>query len=353
MRRVTGWMALVSLAWAPLAWGGAPAGLGGVRGGAAADPAGSTALTPSDEQVKVGQIQVLLDAQKFDEAISEAGSFLRNAREDAPKIQATRIVAEAQRKKGAWSLAQGAYLQLRDRYRRGTDDYVRWDAVADILRASPTGVYQPLAASGSDAAAAGTLADDTVLAKALAALAETRAERLRARLSQIKRARTPAEVAAALAPIADEFRQLRLLAESLASGPERDTAQAAALRLAELAAQMLAALKAKQVEFQHAIQLRRLDARGRRDMEQCQALCADAAKAEEAFRSTADRMKGTANWPEGDQLKTDSASRQKEYEQLAKALTPPPPPRGGTGAEEDYGRGGGGGGPGPGGGGIP
>jgi len=44
-----------------------------------------------------------------------------------------------------------------------------------------------------------------------------------------------------------------------------------------------------------------------------------------------DRLAGTAAWPEGEQLKADSASRRETFEQLVKEFVPPKPSGSGSG----------------------
>jgi len=59
---------------------------------------------------------------------------------------------EALRKKGDWRRAMGAYVSLRDRFEKGCDEYVTYDAMAEILRGSPSGVYQQGATGAADPA---------------------------------------------------------------------------------------------------------------------------------------------------------------------------------------------------------
>ncbi|HUU11833.1 MAG TPA: hypothetical protein VM431_15010 [Phycisphaerae bacterium] len=122
---------------AALAWGADPF---------AAVPVGPNAAAAEPEvsagAQKVSGIEALFAAAKYDEAIDAAKAFLRVAQEDGLKAEATRLVAEALRKKGDWKRAMGAYVSLRDRFEKGCDEYVRYDAMAEILRASPSGVYQ-------------------------------------------------------------------------------------------------------------------------------------------------------------------------------------------------------------------
>ncbi|MBM4019417.1 MAG: hypothetical protein FJ288_14030, partial [Planctomycetes bacterium] len=143
----------------------APAG-----GGVVITPSGpATPAAPggSEEAQKVAAIQALLTAGEFDKAAEQAGAYLRTARDDAAKTEAMRILAEALRKKGDFRLAPAAYLRLRERFEKGSDDYVRYDGIAEVLKASPTGVYQPPGAppvKPAPGAPAVTLADDGALA---------------------------------------------------------------------------------------------------------------------------------------------------------------------------------------------
>ena len=317
-----------------------------------ADPGEKRAgdVDAADEMQKVVEIEAQVAAGKYDEAIEAAKTFVRKAKDNGAKAQATRLVADALRKKQDWKRAQGAYVKLRDCYDKGSDEYIRFDAMVDVLRAAPTGVYVPLA----QASAAGTqtdaaqknLADDAVMAEALSQLGGKRLERVKMRIPPIGRARTAQEVAKLFAAVAEELRQVRVLWPEMPPDAEREAAQAAGMRLAELGKQFASSMNGKNAALREVIAGRRFNTGQRKEMEKCQEACLEAAKAEEAFVAAMGRLSGLTAWTEGEQLKTDSAERAKAFEKLAEGLTPPPPTGGGHGDWGDWGRapGGGGGG---------
>ena len=309
----------------------------------------------ADESQKVADIEAQVAAGKYDDAIEAAGTFIRKSKDSGAKADATRLVADALRKKQDWKRALAAYMKLRDCYDKGSDEYVRFNAMVDILRAAPAGVYAPLAqASAAGAptdAVQKNLADDAVMAEALSQVAGKRLERVKMHIPPIGRGRTAQEVVKLFAAVADELRQVRVLWPDMPPDAEREAAQTAGLRLAELGKQSLANMNAKSASFRETIANKRLGAAQRKEMEKCQEACKDAAKTEEAFVTAMGGMTGLAGWTEGDQLKTDSADRAKAFGKLAEALTPPPPTGGGRGDwGGDWGRGPGGGGGGGGGG---
>jgi len=232
-------------------------------------------------------------------------------------------MAEATRKKGDWKAAPAAYLKLRERYEKSSDEYARNDAIAEVLRVSPTGVYPPMAAAAAAAAAGGaskTLADDATLAEALQRLAEARVEKLKGRIAAVKRGRSPQEVVALYEPLALEFRQLRAIAPGLAADAEQQAARAAGARLAELGKQAAAGLAARQAEFQQAAADRRLTTSQKRDMGKYQNLCNELAKVEESFQGALAKVGGSADTAA---VRADSVDRQQNYSRLAPQFAVP------------------------------
>jgi hypothetical protein len=134
---------------------------------------------------RLGKAREALDASRFDEAIEGARAVMVQARDDRTKAGAMALLADAFRKKGDWAQAAKACAELKGHLDKGTAEYIRCEATLEVLKASLQGVYPPLAASGQpapDPPAAGakpaTLADDTVLAKALALGGQARARKL-------------------------------------------------------------------------------------------------------------------------------------------------------------------------------
>ncbi|MBE3070457.1 MAG: hypothetical protein IMZ66_09515 [Planctomycetes bacterium] len=328
---------------------GASAAFAEERAGPAA---GSEKRTPeaieADELLKVADIEADLASGKYDAVIEAGGSFIRKAHSDKAKAECNRLVAVALRKKQDWKRAMGAYLRLRDCYPRGSDEYIRYGAMGDILRASPTGVYLPSAGPKAEGATAATatgknLADDAVMDEALAQQGAKRLEKLKVRVQPMRRGRSSQEIIKLYAALVDELRQARALWPEMPPDVERDATQAAGQRLAEVGKQAIATMTAKSDSFQETIAGKRLSSGQRKDMGQCQEACTELAKTELAFPATMAKLPSTADWPEGDKLQADSAERMKALEELAKALTPPAQTTGGGDWGGAAGAGGGGG----------
>jgi hypothetical protein len=297
----------------------------------------------ADERQKLLDAGALMIQGKYDEAIEGAKGLIRTAKEDTTRTDAARVIAESLRKKGEWRAAAAAYLKLRDRYEKGSDSYVKNEAVSEILTASPAGVYPPLEAAAANAKpAAGsepaststaaaattpatpvTLANDDYLARAIACLATARIEKLKLRVASIKKARTPQEAEAAFAALVEDIRQVRALTGSASSAgePEQSVAQAAGERLADLSKQVVTTLNAKLTAFQGAIKARSLTQAQRKEMDSYQAACTELAKNETSFQTTAGKLTSIAD---ASQLCADSTQRAAEYAKLARSFEPPP-----------------------------
>jgi len=304
------------------------------------DAAGAAAPPVVDERQKLLESGALMIQGKYDEAIEAAKGLVRNAKEEATRTDAARVVAESLRKKGEWRTAAAAYMKLRDRYEKGSDNFVKNEAISEILTASPAGLYPPLeaaaaksapsgdAASASTSAATATpakpaanLADDDYLARAIACLAAARIEKLKGRASAIKRARTPQEAEALFAALAEELRQAQSLASSGSGEAEKTVADAANARLADLGKQIAATLNAKLAEFQAAIRSRSLTLTQRKEMETYQTACTELAKNEAAYQAATAKL---TNLSDGSQLRNESDQREAEYARLARGFEPPP-----------------------------
>jgi len=342
--------------------------------------AGPGAPAGGDDRQRLLEAGTQFMLGKFDGALDAARALLRAATDDTVKTGATRLAAECLRKKGEWKSAAGVYLTLRDRFEKGAADYVKYEAIAEILQASPAGVYPPLEAAAAakakpaaggdsgaispvaasaapDKPAVMNLADDGYLARALACLAAARMEKLKGRIAAINKARTPQEAEAAFAALAEEIRQTRALASGPADGSEQTAAHAAGRKLAEFGRQVTPTLASKSAEFRAAARTSALNSVQRKNMENLQTLCAGLVECEEKFQGVTGKMAGLGEGTDGDQLRSDSDRRQAEYARLARAFEPPRDPgfhRGdgpGDAGREAGGPGGGGpGGGGPGGG---
>jgi len=319
----------------------ADAALPGSSGAAATAPA-TQAASDGD---KVTAMESLLAAGKFNEVTLEAIAFLRGTGSDSAKTGVAWLLAESLRKKGDWAVAQEAYRKLRDRFDKKDDLYLKYDAIHQILKSSPDGVWNPegTAAATAEPPAARTLADDAVLAEALTHMANTRAERLKSRTAPLNNARTPKEVVTLFMPLAEEFRQARVLSARMSAEPERFAGQAAGRRMADLGRRATASLQSKLDAYQAAYRAGKLTLKQREEIEACRGLCLELAATEEAFQKELAKLGGLSGLAEGERLRSDSIDRQRAYEKLAAAfLAPAWDPFGG-------GRGGGGFGGGPGG----
>lgn len=284
--------------------------------------AAAEAQAPSpEEQETVARIEAAVDAGRYDEAIDLAKASVRTIKNEGLKTRVTHLVAQAQRKKKDWSRALAAYLALRDRFDKGSDEYIRYDAVAGILRASKDGVYYPLAeANGGDTSK--TLDDDAVLAEALAVMARKQAEGLPLKLQPVASARTVEDLMKRFVPLVEELRRLRVLWPDLSASHDRSAVQTMAMRLADLGEKTIALLGSKQAEFEAMQKSRVRNTQVEAAMVQHRSMCERMIAAEKALTAAMDALKGAADWPEGQKLREDSAKRQAAYAELAQALTP-------------------------------
>ncbi|HUU91663.1 MAG TPA: hypothetical protein VM238_10675 [Phycisphaerae bacterium] len=294
---------------------------------------------------KVAALENLLAAGKFDELTLEAITFLRGTHDERAKTDAMWLLAVSRRKKGDWAPAQEAYLRLQGRFSKEDDLYLKYDAIAQILKASPEGVWTPPGSTPATDQPPPTLADDAVLTKALTHMADTRAERLKLRIPPLNRARSPQDVAALFAPLAEGLRQARVLSEAMSAEPERAAARAAGTRIASLGATAIASLKAKVDAYQAAYRSGKLTLKQRGEIETYHRLCTELAQAEASFQKALETLGGVSGLAEGQRLHADSVERQRTYEKLAAAFQAPAWDPNGDG----WGRGGFDGGPGGGG----
>jgi hypothetical protein len=311
----------------------APAGWGmAAQPAADAEPGTSEGPSP-DERKAFEQIESAFLSNDYEKVIVLAKDFVRSAKDESLKTAAAAMVAKAQRRKKEWDLAQGAYLSLRDRYPKGSDEYARAEAVAEILRASREGVYHPLTAAGGEESG-GTLDDDAVLEKALACLAQERAKRLELRVPRLRRARNVEGLVQQFLALAEEMSQLRGISPEMSPNLERQVVQTAAMRLKPLAERTIAALKEKTLYYKAMLEKRGLTSSRRSEMLQYKAMCENLLAAERAFLDGVDKLEGTRDWPEGQSLKEEGVERCRAYKELVKTFTPPElPDRGSRGSD--------------------
>lgn len=311
-------------------------------GSPASDAAAETDAPPKrrgpspEEQRALKEIETAFSGGDYDKAITLAKDFVRSAESEPLKTEAARIVAKSQRKKKEWDLAQGAYLSLRNRFEKGSDEFVRSEAVAEILRASRDGVYYPLVQSGK-AEDAGTLDDDAVLEKALACLAKNRAKRVQLRLPRLRRARSVEELVQRFLGVADEIAQLQGIWPEMSPSLARAAVQTAAMQLGPMSEKTIVALRDKSSQVQAVLQQRGLNSSRQSEMLRYKAMAEKMAAGEQAFLDAMGNLDGTRDWPEGQTLRDEAEKRRAEYQKLATELTPPERPdrgnRGGRGGD--------------------
>jgi len=261
-------------------------------------------------------VEAMLVAGEYDKALAGAKSLLDGASDEAVKTEAQRLMADALRKKGQWKDAMAGYLKVRGRYAKTSDDYLKYDTIAEILRLSPTGTFRPALQEGT--AAGGnppTLADDAHLAAALRYQAGVLVKKVLLRAVALQRAKTPQEVVTLLADLLEGFRQARVLDPSMAAKDERETAAMAGKRLQELANTMVPQLRAKAAKI-----------RGKRqrpwsysnvekeDIQKCSALVREYASVEGQFQGLLGKVGGSGAWAEGDAMRSQSTDRATTYQ---------------------------------------
>jgi len=344
MKRATAILAVLLIVAGSAAWAAAPAGTKAPGGGVTIKPSapaagtGGVVITPSssapsgpadaEEARKVAEMEAALTAGEFDKAIEQANAYLKSARDEGGKTEAVRILAEALRKKGDWKQAAAAYQRLRERFEKNSDDWVRYDAIAEVLRASPTGVYQPAGApapkADPPASTAATLADDNVLAEALARQAGSRAGKLKGRIPALLRATTPQLVMAAFAPALGEAKMVFAVSADVPPDAAREVCAAAGKRLQALGNQIIPALNAKLEKYQPKMTAPwSFTNQEKADIKNTQAACKEMADCENQFQQAIFIMNGKGDWPDANRLRTESGDRRTSYDELGKKFYVP------------------------------
>ena len=275
------------------------------------------ALDPAEAQrQRLAEIQSLMDEGKYAEAVEAARPFAASVYDKDVKTEAMRLLAEALRKNGDWGLAAKAYGDLAGRYEKGSEAAVRAQATAEVLAKSPQGVYaglkKPAAAEGPR-----TLAEDEVLAEALAAVGEARAAAPGSKVAAMKKAATPAEVATALEEVLAGYAEARMLAPKMSYEAEREAAKGAAERLESLGNEAKPKLREKLAGYDQAAAAQGgLNSAQKAEVEKYHQLCVESAEAEVKFRERV-REAGGPEWTERVRLVFDSTRRNHEYGLLA------------------------------------
>ena len=303
-------------------------------------PAASATRKPGDSDVvaekelnleelrKAAEIQEMYQAGRYDQSIEAGNKFLATAKDDLARTQAIQAVAESLRKKGDWMRASAAYQRLRECYEKGSSDWGRYDAIAEILKSSKGGVYlapgTPMPAPGSPEAAR-VLSDDAALAEALTRWAGYRLKGFKSRLPNLRRAKTPQAVLAVVKPASEEAARIFGLSKEAPPDAPREIGTVAANRLKEVAGQIVPSLTAKLQGYKS-----KMDAPWgftnveKQDIQNVNTLCIQMAESEKDFRDCLSGLAGPGDWAEAERLKSESTQRQADYEQLAEQFVIPP-----------------------------
>jgi len=276
-------------------------------------PANAEPLT--EDQQKAAEISAKLVAGQVDEALAEAQAFAAKTLDDKAKTEALRIAADCLRKKADWKGAAQAYTKLKERYEKGSDDYVRYEAIAQILAASPTGVYMGTG-PGAKADPTSTLADDTVLKTSISRLVTQRGGKLKSRMYAFRQAKTPQQVAVAFKPVVEDAKPLLQLGTDSAVDVVKEVAEAAGKRLQEIGRANEAGLRAKltnwQPKFDKPWTFTNIE---KKEIPNISASCKQMAQAEKGFQESL--MLLSDAWNGAEVLRRESSDRSAMYEQMA------------------------------------
>jgi hypothetical protein len=207
---------------------------------------------PRKPAARLAAIRRKLKAGDVDAAMAPAKSLYEQAPNPQVKTDALELLAEALRKKGRYRLAIGAYNKLRAEYEEGSEEYIRCNAVVEVLKASREGVYHPML-QGSKVAAGGDakprLSDDETLDKAIKHFAETRAEEILGQSRSLSRTRSPQDVVSAFVELRESIQNLVPLSKDLAVGTELELARRAGERLETIASTVLQRMRAQAEKY--------------------------------------------------------------------------------------------------------
>ena len=283
-------------------------------------PAGGNVASPTRPVSLSGPLQAtapieaLMSAGEYDKAIEEAKSLQNSSPDESVKTEAQRLMANALRKKGQWKEATVAYGRVRERYTKSSDDYLKYQTIAEILRMSPTGTYRAVVpdSTGGDLP---TLADDAHLTEALRHQAELLAKKVLSRASVLRRAKAPREIVTLFADVVEGFRQARVLDPNMAAKDERETVHMAGARLQEIADTMVPQLRAKATKVREKRQSPWSYTNVEKaDIQKCSALIKECASVEGQFQGLLGKVGGSGEWAEGDALRTQSSDRAATYQ---------------------------------------
>lgn len=207
---------------------------------------------PRKPAARLAAIRTKLKAGEVDAAMAAAKSLYQDASNPQVKTDALRLLAEALRKKGRYRLAIGAYNKLRAEYEEGSEEYIRCNAVVEVLKASREGVYHPML-QGSKVAAGGDakprLSDDETLDRAIKHFAETRAEEILGQSRSLSRTRSPQDVVSIFVELRESIQNLVPLSKDLAVRTELELARRADERLETIASAVLQRMRAQAEKY--------------------------------------------------------------------------------------------------------
>lgn len=277
----------------------------------------------TEDQQKVAAIHADLLAGNVDKALEAVKEFLRDTKDEEAKTDAYLVLAEATRKKGDWRNASNAYQRVRDRHEKGSDKYLKYDAISDVLKASPTGVYNVQGQPKKMDPDGKTLADDAVLAESVGRMMVAKLEKLKIRVLALKRARSPQDVVKQFDPIAGECRQAIIVASDVDMARGYEAASTAGERMQQLASQVVTSLRGKLQKYSP-----KMDAPWsftnveKKAIGDYQMFCRELAVNEKNFQEQVAKVSG-GEWAEGGRIRKESESRRASYERLAEEFVVP------------------------------
>ena len=281
----------------------------------------ATAIAAQDRSADpVQAMKASLEAGKYPETIAAARAYLVGVRDEFARNEAMRVLATALRKQGEWQAATKVYGDLKDRFEKGSAEFIEYEATAEVLAASPKGIYGPVAklTPGGANDPPLTLADDRVLKDALAVIGRTRAEKLRVRLAAMRKSTSAPEIVAILAEVIEGYKAVRVLAPDFAAGAESDAADAANQALDRLEREGSANLRDKTNELEQTIAARHtIDNTQHKMLTDYQDICTKMAEAEQAFQDTLGKVPALAA-ADMARLKAASVRRAMTYRQLGR-----------------------------------
>lgn len=277
----------------------------------------------SEDMGKAAAIEAKLKAGEIDAALAEATSLYKTTSDPIAKSEALRILAEGVRKKGKWKMALAAYTKVRNQFAKDTPEYTRWDACVEILRASPEGMYAPLARKLGAEAQGKTLADDRLMDEALVVLAEQKTAKLALRVRSIPRAGNPKALIDALEPIIECYREARAIAPAFPPEASREVANASAKRMQGLADKVMMPLRGRLEEFRPKMERPwSFTNKEKQEIGNTNLMLRELAGLEAQFQDALQRLTST-DWAELEALKRESNDRADAYNGLAEQYVVP------------------------------